>query len=159
MKALIGAFFEGTLAKGHCAACAVGNMIHYSHGVKPELIEHPRLKDGVTFKTNYPTNSRSGEEWLNCSIEHDMKLIAKIQISPTEYSLSEILKIEAQFEKNTQIVHSYMKAYTKEQIMEDQYKGLCAVVDVLCQLEGYDSEEYKKVFEYTPDFKQVNELV
>lgn len=29
---------------------------------------------------------------------------------------------------------------------------------IICQLEGYDSHEYKKVFEYTPEFKQINEL-
>lgn len=147
ISALVEAFFKGTLAKGHCAACAVGNMIHYSFGKKPEMIVKQYIVD---FKPGYPTKLKGGGEWHQLISECSFvdKKMAKKQIESTGYSLSEIKLIESAFECNTIISHTDMKNQSKEAIMEDQYKGLMAVVDVLCEIEGLEPTEYKKMFEY-----------
>jgi hypothetical protein len=43
--------------------------------------------------------------------------------------------------------------------MSDQFNGLMAVVEVLCKFEGYDSSEYKKLFEFDSELKQIKQLV
>lgn len=68
-------------------------------------------------------------------------------IQNTGYSVIELQLIEKAFEKNTRIKHHCYDDFNKESIMEDQYKGLMAVVAVLCKLEQKSKEETQKAKE------------
>ncbi len=163
MKALIGAFFEGTLAKGTCRACAVSNIVANSYGIKARL-DRSVVCEGIDvsewnslFITMEKTDGTSVQEIRNG--DKDSIYLALKLIEKSGYSEKELALIEFIFENNAILRFEDYPKYTKNKLMEDQYKGLCSVVDVLCQLEGYDSQEYKKMFEYTPEFQQVNQLV
>jgi hypothetical protein len=70
-------------------------------------------------------------------------------IRPTGYSVLELAKVEKAFETNTKIHYNLYSEYTREQILQDQFNGLMAAVDVLCEIEGIeDATEYKQLFEY-----------
>ncbi len=135
ISALVKAFFDGTLAKGTCAACACGNIIHYSNNVlvpKNIWFEDPLLHKELA--------DSAGNAWTD---------IDRFNYNKSGYSIKELQEIERAFEGTSRIHwHSY-KNSTKEQIMEDQYNGLMAVVDVLCELDGIvEKEQYKKMFTY-----------
>ena len=145
ISALVKGFFDTTLVKGSCIACAVGNIIHYNCGVKIDYDE--KNPHNTSSKLEY------NDDWYDVvhrllytgNREKGLELISK-----TGYSLEEISKIEEAFEHNTNICGSNYFKYSKKEIMEDQYKGLMAVVEVLCKIEGLNSKEYKLLFEYEP---------
>lgn len=144
ISALVEAFFSGTLAKGSCCACAVGNIIHKSFGVKPII-------EGETYEAiaTYPSKCPVGGEWYEIVIgDNDNLGVGMEQINATGFSLQEIINIENAFEVNTTIGCGLYSKFSKSEIMEDQYKGLMAVVDVLCEIEGLDYKEYKELFAY-----------
>lgn len=148
MKTLIQAFFNDTLAKGDCCKCAVGNICGGSAWRHVFATEHACLPQ------KFDMSKYNGD--------------AKIQIESTGYSAEELARMESAFEKNTKLDGSCFGVYptshftrpelrtTKEAIMQDQFNGLMAVVEVLCEIEGLDCEPYKKAFEYTQDFSPVN---
>lgn len=145
INALVKGFFENTLVKGSCTACAVGNIIHYNCNVK---INYSEENPQETFsKLEY------SDVWYNITENHRFvtnKEKGLELISKTGYSIKEITTIEKAFESNTKIFGSKYFCYSKSDIMEDQYKGLMAVVKVLCNIEGLESKEYKLLFEYEP---------
>lgn len=100
------AFHEGRLRKGFCHMCAVGNMV-----------------GGRTEWYNYIIGKERGDECLKYK-DKEGKQEGLYQINSTGYSLSEINKIEKLFETNT----------TKD--MQGMFKGLCAVVEYLCELDN-----------------------
>jgi hypothetical protein len=148
-NALYNSFMGNTLAKGTCTACAVGNIVADAMGEKITIDE-----DG----------------WYNCEIDNawwnDMfysndfgQLITTIEMDPqvknlrkriyemTGYEWNELAKVEKTFEKNTSINFADYDIYTEKEIMEDQFNGLMAVMDVLIELdEVKDGEKYKNTF-------------
>lgn len=78
----------------------------------------------------------------------------KEEIDATGYTWKELARIEYKYQKTVNYSLS-----TVNEILEDQYKGLCAVVEVLCEIEGLNSEEYKKYFKYTHSKEPVHEFV
>lgn len=157
IKALVSAFFDATLAKSNCAACAVGNIVGEAIGTpKDDIVK------SMDCNTDYMSENI---EWANVFCSSDgYQMIrsekymgdAKKQIDATGYLWRQLAKVEEAFEGNTIIRCRHYHRYTKQEIMADQFNGLMAVVDVLCEIEGYDPEPYKKMFEYTEEFKPVN---
>ena len=75
----------------------------------------------------------------------------------TGYSPAEILLIENAFETNTQLF-AEDKDCSHSEILQDQFNGLMAVVDVLLELDNIQAPESKEYFKYTNEFKPVKEL-
>jgi hypothetical protein len=147
IKVLVNAFFNGTLAKGTCAACAVGNMVAAAIRLKLTREDMSDVEKYNVFWM-YPLNN-----YRRCNngffINDDHLQGGKEQIEATGYSVEEINKIEYTFEKYTNLHFTDYYDKTKEQIMEDQYNGLMAVVDVLCEIEGIQEvQQYKEMFAY-----------
>lgn len=147
IDALVTGFFNGTLAKGNCAACAVGNIVAKGLGGKV-------TKDKGGFEC-----SVANRGWTSVFMSHSdgtqtvtpyyYILDSKIQIDSTGYDWMELAKVESAFEKNTKILFTVYYKCSKEQIMADQYSGLMAVVDVLCEIEGIEeAQEIKEAFSY-----------
>lgn len=137
LDALVYAFFNDTLAKGDCAACAVGNICDWSYGYKKKSpLDSYEIAEGNT------TDDWGYLLFKGGKVDKGLKAISK-----TGYSLDEIIKIEKAFESNTNIDFVKYRFKSSDEIMQDQYNGLCAVVDVLCELEGIeDPTEYKELF-------------
>lgn len=151
--ALCEAFFEGTLAKGTCAACACGNIVAKAVGIKIDLANE---KDIYSDKSiyNHPdfpswaSTRLIGIEAIGNYITSNYKFIPKpnwekMYVSKqifelTGYTIPEMCAIETAFENTTKIsIISYYK-YSEEDKLQDQYNGLCAVFDVLCKLDNVD---------------------
>ncbi len=157
LDALVKAFFNDHLSRGHCAACAVGNIVAYCNGVdmknftqKSDSSVFPHANWvylGFTFEgTQLPGMNPGGPMGLPVPSKEFDIIIAKRFIFATGYSDSEILKMEFAFETNTKIYGSDYHIHTPKEIMEDQYNGLMAVVDVLCELDDIEAIEYKNRF-------------
>lgn len=161
MKALTKGFFNGTLRKGDCAACACGNIVAAALNI--ELVTTRDLKTG--FLDDW-IDSKTGTFWYTALINLDEEeadhlyiTAGEQEIEKTGYTPQEMLLIERAFELNTEIPLYDIHNYSDQEIMDDQYNGLCAVVEVLCKLEGYDPEEYMDYFSFDADLKQVKEFV
>lgn len=150
IDALIYAFFNDTLAKGICTCCAVGSIVAAGFGRKLNSAVAvyndngtPNSAWGRAFRTNqfsrqvFEKAYFSDPEVLECVI-------------PTGYSILELARVEKAFEENTEIDWINYPRFTKEEITQDQYKGLLAVVEVLCEIEGIqDPTEYRELFTTT----------
>lgn len=157
LKALIIAFFDETLEKGNCAACAVGNMVAGAYGKKANL---EAVACGAGLNTDWKALFMSDLDgqiirpWQYSSIVSRALML----IEKTGYSEMELARVELAFESSTKILGRFYSSVTRDEIMQDQFNGLIAVVDILCEIEGYDSADYKKLFEYTPEFQPVNAM-
>lgn len=81
------------------------------------------------------------------------RALAKSMIQRTGYTQEQLMKVEFAFETNTTIDAIDYRNHTDEEIKEDQFHGLCAVMDVLAEIDGIDSTSFKEAFEYTmPEF-------
>jgi hypothetical protein len=138
LKTLVQAFFNDTLAKGNCTQCAVGNMCG------------GRSDWSLVFITPSHGTQRIYEDWYDGN--------AKNVIDKTGYTWEELARIEFSFEKNTKINGREYDNFSKQEIMEDQYRGLMAVVEVLCEIEGLDCTPYKEAFAYNSDLQPINSL-
>ena len=117
---LVNAYFKGTLEPGVCAKCAVGNICSGEH-------------TGMWYTALLCVR----QDILIGDFEQ--RIIDRVKNS-TGYSIHEIDEIEKAFERNAGV----------ENTEENQYKGLCAVFDKLCELEGIsDSKPYKEMLEMT----------
>lgn len=146
-EALYNAFFNGTLAKGNCAYCAVGNLVADSIGYKVEL-------DTVYYK-EYDSFPNTSWRHLFCTSSDvhdgtcirstrtdDPTLIEKAlkEIQSTGYSEQELSKVEFAFETNTRIHLDRYYQHSEQEILEDQYNGLVAVFNVLLEIEGISND-------------------
>ena len=152
LKALVQAFFNDTLINTDCHACAVGNIVAAGKGLKLLKIDNPEY-------SCYYAETESGYDngaWFDLSHfkNRDKSKLAIENIAVTGYSYEELLLIESAFMGNCELDTS-IKMYSKEAVTNCMYNGLMAVVDVLCEIEGLESTEYKKAFEYTNDSKPV----
>ncbi len=91
---------NGTLAAGTCAACAVGNLVAAGIGIKA-IIPH----------------KNNEQKYIVCENEHWAVDILKSRdvmfdstkslkcIAATDFTISELIKIERAFERNTNIIY------------------------------------------------------
>lgn len=197
MSALVKGFFDETLAKGSCAACAVGNIIAHSIGgtIKKTTVG---IDEEIVFRCNQPNthwsklfmtvkntirlempngdkvkelpmgynqySANEGELLVSSSnsipgmtsvpihtLKNESRTHAKWilsrarkMIEKTGYTKGELMEIEYAFETHTEIMVSEYNLFPQEEIIEDQLKGLTAVVDVLCNLEPVAVEEKER---------------
>jgi len=118
---------NGTLAKGDCTMCAVGN-----------LCGGDDRWAGLFF-----TNSM-GEQYIHQHSLYPAK-DGYEAIKKTEFSEKELAKIEYAFETNTKIPLKYYYFYSKEAIRADQINGLNAVVKVMMEFDDC-KESVEEVF-------------
>lgn len=150
IQALVTAFFQGTLVKGDCRACAVGNIVAHCNQIK--LNVHKILKDPVNYNKQIGEWRKvfvTDEDGFQKTRPENYEGLSRIIIDSTGYQWMELAKIENAFEKSTKF---YERSYTKlntVEIMQDQYNGLMAVVEVLCEIEGIENpSEYKEMFAF-----------
>lgn len=132
---------EGTLAKGSCMACAVGNLVAHGLGGKITIV------NGLGTSCDHPTLGHSIENglWGSAFITEDGEQEKYPQyfnhsavignIEATDFTMEELMQIEYAFETNTKIpFYSYDRRFPQD-IRADQIKGLEAVVKVMLSFE------------------------
>lgn len=150
-NALVDSYFNETLAKGTCTACAVGNIVTAALG--GEII--PTSIKG-RFTNTTPEQS---EYWYHMFWSSGGKQASYIKDYPedskklqklTGYTARELAKVEFAFENNTKIRSDDYYCTDEQEILEDQYNGLVAVVDVLLSLEKMENNGHKEKFRQHP---------
>lgn len=134
---LVEAFFDGTLKKGDCQACAVGNIC----GQRPDWAS--------VFVTIYGHQSFELGAYRGT---------AKEVIDDTGYSPTQLARIEAAFESNTDIHYRDYENDYRSAVIEDQFSGLMAVMDVLFDIHDVEVEEqsdYRQQFKEHPQLETV----
>lgn len=141
---------NGTLVKGTCTACAVGNLVAKGMGGTISKFGNTLICNktnqiwGHLFSTtaNYQTPSP-----LLSFIRDDPEMWEKIieNIEATEFTEEELKKIEYAFETNTSIYYKEYKNYTAGEIRADQIRGLEAVVKVMLEFDK-QSDKVAEVF-------------
>lgn len=96
-----------------------------------------------TWSNVFLTALGSQETWP-FSYEGETKKV----IDKTGYSWRELARIEYAFECATKINNYDYRFRSKDAIIQDQYNGLMAVVEVLCEIEGISAQETKEMFSY-----------
>jgi len=119
---LYNAFHGGTLEYGDCRHCAVGSIV--GNGSWGSVFCGVNLECG-DLKKQIDLNYYVGE--------------AKESIDSTGYSVNELAILEWEFCKATGI-------------KEDNYKGLCAVIEYLCKLDNIPN-----IMDFTSLFETENE--
>ena len=134
---------EGTLAKGTCVACAVGNLVAAGAGAKiTEDLESCAGYLNSTWSFAFSTNSE-GTRRIDKSYFDNEEVIDNI--SKTDFSIHELMQIEYAFETNTEISYISYDNCSRKSIRQDQIKGLEAVVKVMLSFDE-QVEDVKEVF-------------
>lgn len=152
----------GTLIKGTCTACAVGNLVAAGYGKKiekvitdhgiPEFIcDAPNDKWGEYFCTGI-----NGTLKVYTGIRRRSHNMALENISKTKFSTTELMKIENVFENNTFISSWNYSHHTKDEIKADQIKGLSAVIEVM---KTFDNVEFSTQEEFVDKLDQAECIV
>lgn len=136
---------NGTLAKGSCVACAVGNLV--AAGMNGIITVTPSK---TNFKCNVPNDkwgqyfcTTTSEQTIRPSFKYVSNVIACIKA--TEFTEKELMIIENTFEKNTSICSTTYDIYSKEIIRKDQINGLRAVVKAMMEFDDIE-EDVEEVF-------------
>lgn len=159
ITALVKGYLNETLTKGHCCACAVGNMV--AHCSNYEIIKKVRQDGSIGINwTKYDITPEWGTVFLTLDngkqeTQADRYLgEAEMQITSTGYTWRQLARIEFAFERATKISFDEYHISKAQEIDEDQLKGLYAVVDVLCEIEGIT--DVKKVKKFKEMFVKSN---
>ena len=119
---LLDSYNAGTLFHSNCSACAVGNLIAANNNI--ELVKSTSMWGGQTAKWSegrpiwqlvFFTSLEGQEVFMDC-----YKGSEKTEIDSTGIPLTELMAIEKAFE-----------SAEDEEENKGQYKGLCAVLDVM----------------------------
>jgi len=132
IKGLVKGYMKNTLATKTCICCAVGNIIaECNNYIIDKENENWLTKEGLN---KYPEWGNVFTTFYIQSINEDnYKGEAKEQIESTGYTWKELAQVEFTFEKT----------------QGDMFTKLMAVVEVLCNIEGFNDEvakETKKLF-------------
>lgn len=119
----IDALNNGTLAKGDYNACAVGNLISHSMGLKANSLSEQMKLENVNFWMEGFSDGKLNDTFNN------LKFIEKCEI--TGFTVEELCQIEGVFEKNTDIGYDIYCFCSKKEIFEDQLRGLSAVIELM----------------------------
>jgi len=142
-NALVKGFFEGTLAKETCVACAVGNIIADAQGgvIRKNKSFFDCSTDNSFWARVFMTDGAI--QRINIDNKTEQEQIFNL----TGYEYGDLAKVEFAFERNTQISYDEYCDFSEKEILEDQYNGLCAVVDVLLSLDNIEEQPtYKAKF-------------
>lgn len=155
ISALVKGYLNDTLAKGHCCACAVGNIV--AHCSSYDIVKRVREDGSIAIDwTEYNITPEWGKVFLTLDdgkqethADHYFGE-AKFQITSTGYTWRQLARIEFAFERATKISIDQYSISKAQEIDEDQLRGLHAVVDVLCEIEGItdvkEVKEFKEMF-------------
>ena len=123
---------KGTLAKGTCCACAIGNLIadKINYQIK-NLVHNPQAPNGLWWKQ---------EGFHTGGINYESPLLEML-----DFTIEEIVEIEKAFEDNTSRSYVDYNFCSKEKIREDQIKGLKAVVEVMMKFDDV-KDDVNEVF-------------
>lgn len=144
IKVFLNALENGTLAKGHCGACAVGNLI--ADGLNGLIDSQLNCTIENTGWASLFATSRNIQDVNNLN-DFSVKSIIQIkkEIESTDFSQKELMKIEYAFETNTEIDSILYNKHTPEEVRADQLKGLEAVVEVMLDFDDV-KESVQSVF-------------
>lgn len=140
---------SGTLAKGTCAACAVGNLVaHGMNGtiskVKSQHGDHDAFKSDVENSNwAYAFTTSEGDQTIYGGYLNDPLVLSNVEA--TDFTIKELAKIEFAFETNTKIRFTKYHLATPKQIRADQIKGLEAVINVMMTFDDVKAD-VKEVF-------------
>jgi len=140
---------NGTLAKGICTACAVGNLVAHGMGGTITFKDYDfhcnvaNWRWGMFFKT-----IEKRQHICNSDDERDLSSHKDLVdcVEATSFSLEEIMAIEYAFECKTSIYWGDYYKMNKEAIKQDQIKGLEAVIEVMLAFENDTETNVKEVF-------------
>lgn len=155
INVFLDAINNGTLAKGTCVACAVGNLV--AHGMDAK-IESKLTEDGIDFECEkengiwavlFRTNRHGKQEIDNFFIDDDDVLG---NINATKFTWQELAIIENVFETNAKINFMQYINHTQTEIKQDQIKGLEAVIKVMME---FDNDQFDIQEQFTSKVKMV----
>lgn len=137
---------KGTLAKGTCVACAVGNLVAYGKG--GQIFKNPLGNFECTIDNSYwgyLFSTSSGIQTKYQTMKHEQNILE--DISATDFTLEELMKIEYAFETNTSLSFDRYHYYAPDYVRLDQIKGLAAVVKVMLSFDSTEPVENSEVYE------------
>lgn len=137
---------DGTLRKGDCTMCAVGNLCRAAN--IPEIFAGGYWKDtaiAIPGRWSYLFFTD-----VMGVVQEPLKIGPKVieakrVLSYLEFTEEEVREIEHTFETNTNILHIHYDDHTPEFIKQDQIKGLEAVIKVMLGFEK-QKDNVKEVF-------------
>lgn len=134
------AYFNDTLRHGNCYACACGNLVAANMGFEFERSEEPFFEQHKihwkgTKNIYSPFNDKTVmDSWFNATHKHSNHPPTKKsfeQVKSTGYSVSELTKIEREFER----------ASYGNNDEDHMFNGLVAVLKVLDKIHEVNVEE------------------
>lgn len=130
---------NGTLRKGDCGACAIGNLVrvgmNYTENTPQEWSKLFATGRGVQFGLMNTGRENAKRE---CPIGFE-------EIKSTGFTIEESMVIEYTFETTCKIHNFDYCAYNKEAIRADQIRGLEAVVRVMLEFDE-QSDDVETIF-------------
>lgn len=132
---LLDAINNGTLAKGHCSHCAVGNLVSYG-------MHNPEFRDSAWRWSDLFVTIK-GKQIINEDFLTDQRVLNCI--IATDFTWRELAKIEYAFETNTKIHCNDYTKFSKGEIKQDQIRGLESAVRVMLEFDEC-KELIKEVF-------------
>lgn len=147
---------KGTLAKGTCAACAVGNLVADGMGGKISIVNGVFKCDEYNSRWNilFMTDNQGNQDFRDqLYVNRVFKSFTKKEyfeggeqnVSVTDFTEQELATIEFTFETNTKIHNTDYDEHSQEEIRADQIKGLEAVVKVMLKFDEV-KEDVETVF-------------
>lgn len=122
---------EGTLVKGDCTKCAVGNLIKHE------------ISDDYLYWSSYFCTVNNVQK-ISKGFEHILEV--RRELDCTDFSDKELMAIEYAFETNTVIHSRHYSNFSKKAIREDQIIGLEAVVKVMLTFDDCQNYDVKEIF-------------
>lgn len=162
-NALVTAYFTGNLIKCNCRACAVGNIV--KDALKNRKISLRGCLGNMDYREEFWAQlfcTQDGVQYKRETIEEDMnearfnKIATKL-FELTDYTEDELAQVEFVFETNTTLTgtHNTWSYFSEIEYLEDHYKGLAAVVDVLLKLDRIEDDGHKAKFRQHPKLQTV----
>jgi len=147
---LLDAINTGTLGKGNCTMCAVGNLVRASFEGKDNIMIDGFHINVGSWGDLFNTNEYCGRyiqigipPLLIIEIEEVEAIVKSFEL--TNFSKEELMAIEFAFETNTKIRSNQYKNHNDYFIKCDQIKGLEAVVKVMLDFEEQE-DNIQEVF-------------
>lgn len=145
INVFLNAIKEGTLAKGSCSACAVGNLVAHGVGGKLTVDKYGSIWcDRINSTWSRLFVTVFGKQDIRLSRLDDVEIMC--EIDSTEFTWKELASIEKAFECNTKIEANDYGEHTYSEILDDQIKGLEAVIKVMLSFSGDTKTDIKEVF-------------
>lgn len=143
---LLDAINNGTLAKGNCSACLVGNLI--AKGLKAN-IKKEKEGDYIEFVCEIDNTGWTDvfltvfncQKFNICELENNSHLF-----DSTDFNYEELRQLEYAFEQNTKIHYKNYHKYTDKEVKLDQIKGLEAAIKLMLQFDECEKVKIKEVF-------------